>query len=295
MGPTQELTQGIAQRYGWSCVIEREDDGRWICTVTVGLKDRHQFASEDTTSVADTQEGLKKGTAAASEVALEGLQEEIRRQEAKPVRELTDIFPAPIDVYESNRENWEYFWNHKPAAVGIDVEGNQISPPVLVQISTDDYTIIEAPTRGGLSKDLVRLLRDDSVVKVFCDNFAHKDKICLGLADLIPNNGFIEGHVVDLEALATKVLGPVKVARGLSRIIVLSMPDEINNALIQKPTSKGRFKNVGRFCLIEQGKKPPLKSIRQLSEKELQYAALDSWCTLQAYKHFRKAMMEHTS
>jgi len=286
MGPTQELSQNVCQRYGWSSLIEpRTEDGRWTCTVTVARNDTRVFVSDCSASSPDTTEGRKQGVAAASEAALKGLKEEIERQEAKPVKELSDIFPAPIDVYESNDENWGYFWKHKPAVVGIDVEGNQISPPVLVQISTDDYTIIEAPRNGRISNHLVRLIRDESVVKVFCDNFAHKDKLCLGLsAKEIPRDLTV-GHLVDLEAIAAKLLGPVKVPRGLSRIVVLSMPEL--NVHIRKPNSKGRFKNVGLFCLIEQGKKPPLKSIHELTAKELQYAALDSWCTMQAFKHFQ--------
>jgi hypothetical protein len=51
----------------------------------------------------------------------------------------------------------------------------------------------------------------------------------------------------------------------------------------------GRFKDVARFSMIEQGKAPPLKSIHDLKKKEQQYAALDAWCTLQAYKRLREA------
>jgi hypothetical protein len=286
MGPTQELAQKVCQRYGWSAVFDKDrDDGHyWTCTVTVGFNDKRRFISEDTSSL-DSEAGRKQGTAAASQTALEGLKEEIEREEAKPVKELVQVFFEKIDIYESNQENWEYFWKHKPAMVGIDTEGNQISPPVLVQISTDEYTIIEVPQAGRLSKDLSRLLSDDSIVKVFCDNFSHKDKLSLGLTE-IPADLTV-GHIVDLEAIAAKLLGPVKVARGLSRIVTLSMPEL--SVQIRKPKAKGRMANVGRFCWIEQGKAPPLKSMYDLSTKELQYAALDAWCTLQAYKRMREA------
>jgi hypothetical protein len=284
MGPTQELAQNVCQRYGWSCLIApRREDGRWTCSVRVGAHDTRVFVSACTDP--DTKEGRKQGVAAASAAALDGLKDVIESQESKPVKELSAVFTRPIDVYESNNENWDYFWKHKPAVVGIDVEGNQVSPPVLVQVSVDDYTILEAPRNGKISIHLTRLLRDEGVVKVFCDNFAHKDKLCLGIdREQIPSD-LTRGHLVDLEAIAAQLLGPVKVARGLSRIVVLSMPEL--GAVIRKPNSKGRFKNVGRFILIEQGKKPPLKSIHELTAKEVQYAALDSWCTLTAYKRFR--------
>lgn len=282
MGPTQELAQNVSQRYGWSTVIER-NDGFWTCTVTVGLNDQHRFVSSET-CLDTTQERRKQGVAAASQAALDGLCEEIERHEAKPEKSLGEVFPQPINIYESNRETWDYFWKHQPAAVGIDTEGNQISPPVLVQISTDDYTIMEVPHNGRLSNDLSRLLSEDRIVKVFCDNYAHNDKRSLGLTD-IPVDLTV-GPVVDLEDMAAQLLGPVKVARGLPRIVTLCLPEL--NVRIGKP-STGRLKNVGRFAWIEQGKAPPLKSIYDLSAKKRQYAALDAWCTLLAYKRMREA------
>lgn len=299
--PTQELAQQVCQRYGWSAVIEKchEDGsphyGKWTCTVTLGLHEKRTFVCEDCTSPEDddTVEGRKEGIRQASRVALEGLRDDITRQQAKPVQSLSDIFPTPIDVYESNDENWNYFWQHKPAVVGIDVEGNQISPPILVQISTDDYTILEVPSHQTISKHLQRLLQDTTIVKVFCDNFSHKDKQSLGLVQQSSSDqgaDYTTGHIVDLEALASQYLGPVKVPRGLSKIVALILP-ECQDVLIGKPTSaRERFQNntIQRFALMEQGKKPRLQSLRQLSRAEQQYAALDSWCTLRAYQSLRQ-------
>jgi hypothetical protein len=239
----------------------------------MGYSGARRFVSEETSA------DQKQGTATASQAALLGLEEEIALEEAKPAKELAQLFPEKIDIYESNKTNWNYFWNHKPTIVGIDTEGNQISPPVLVQISTDDYTIIEVPSKGkGLSKNLSRLLSDETITKVFCDNFAHKDKISLGATD-IPKDLTV-GHIVDLEAIAATSMGTVKVARGLSRIISLSMSPTCQ---IRKPNAKGRMANVGQFSWIEQGKAPPLKSMYDFSVKEL-----DWWCTLQAYKSMQE-------
>lgn len=284
VGPTQELAQNVCHRFGWSAVMEKNaEDLRWECTVTVGLNDTRRFRSDNTSN--DSAARRKVGIAAASQVALDGLQEEIGTQDGKPVKTLSQVFSQPIDIYESNQKNWDYFWKHKPTAVGIDTEGNQSSPPVLVQISTDDYTIIEVPKEGRISRDLSRLLSDETVVKVFCDNYGHNDKFSLGLSQ-IPADLTV-GHVVELESLASKLMGPVKVARGLARIVTLTMPEL--NVQVRKPLGNRRLLSVGRFIQIEQGKLPPLKSIFDLSSEELQYAALDSWCTLKAYKRLREA------
>jgi 3'-5' exonuclease len=266
---SQILKQDVCQRYGWSWEMvepstsDDTEEKEWRCTVIVGPKDRRTFVSNES-------------KLHVCQLALEGLKDVIQQEEAKPVvSDFADIFPEPVPVYESNEENWDYFWRHKPTAVGIDTEGNGRSPPVLVQISTLDYCIIESP-RQHLSKNLQRLLTDTSIVKVFCDNAAHKDKKCLGL------NADSES-VVDLEALMAPIFGPVPTPRGLSRIVTLCMPEL--QVQIRKPPRNQRFSSsVGRFILIEQGKRNPLESIYDLSPEELQYAALDAWCTLQAYQ-----------
>jgi hypothetical protein len=286
-GAKQELHQKVCQRYGWSTDFSRDDQGRWKCTVCTGLNGWRTYVSDC------TAENIKEGQEAASQVTLDGLKDEISKQEAKSTNELIEVFPDPISVYESNTENWSYFWQHRPAVVGIDTEGNQVSPPVLVQIACDDYTILETPQQGRLSPDLSRLLSDKSIIKVFCDNKAHRDKRCLGLS--IPDD-LTAGDVVDLEVIANKLLGEAKSPRGLSRLVTLTMPEL--NVRIEKPKPKefygkegrkGRWHSIGRFSLIEQGKAPPLQSVSDLSRHEQQYAALDAWCTLQVYGRFIKA------
>ena len=63
------------------------------------------------------------------------------------------------------------------------------------------------------------------------------------------------------------------------------------NVLIGKPSGASktkRFKDIGRYTLIEQGKLPPLQSIRDLTRKEQLYAAMDAWATLQAYQRLQQ-------
>jgi hypothetical protein len=306
MNTVQILQQKICQKYGWSCMFDFEqtsdgDSQQWCVNVIVGLQenDKHHFEAEKATSKNDS----KLGMADAAAVAIRGLQEEIRRQDAKPVVDLNQVFcqQIPLDVYDSTRENWDYFWQHKVAVVGIDIEGNQRCPPVLVQISTDDYTILEVPLKDkGISADLARLLADESIIKVFCDNSSHKDKKSLGINRSSRNNDLTTGHIVDLEAMAMQVLGPVQVMRGLTRILTLCMQELTvlirksprgggnNNKGRRSFNNKTRFSEVQRFSLIEQGKAPELRGLHDLTFEEQQYAALDAWSTLYGYKRIKQ-------
>lgn len=318
--PTQDLNQKVCQKYGWSARFEKEQDADatesfWVCYLTVGLNDERRFVSQDSTSNEATPEGKKEGIASASRAALDGLAELLAIQEAKPKVELTQAFPLypPGSKKEDNLPprfvirgsspgNWKkYIWGplskrtkeekDKPFVVGIDTEGNQKSPPVLIQIATQDCVLLEITSMLGnkLSDDLRRLLQDDSITKIFCDNYAHHDKKSLGLwqDNNKPADFDGRGSVVDLEVLAANALGPVRVARGLSRIVTLVMPEL--NVIIGKPQvkKKGRFKDIGKFALIEQGKIPPLQSLRDLKRKEQVYAAMDAWATLQAYQRMK--------
>jgi hypothetical protein len=316
--PTHDLNQKVVQRYGWSARFEKEpidsnsDDmnnnrSYWVAYVTVGLNDERKFVSDNHESPADTVDGKKTGIASASKAALEGLKEEIERQEAKPKKELTQVFPLypavtqgdtrqkPLFLIKgSSQRNWDQFvWDHKPAVVGIDTEGNQCSPPILVQIATADAVLLEITSMSNnqLSVNLKRLLADNTIIKVFCDNFSHHDKKSLGLRNYDDTHeaNYSTGPVVDLEALASAALGPTKVPRGLSRIVTLVMP-ELNVIIGKPPPSKGeRFKDISRFAKIEQGKAPPITSFRDLSHKDRFYAAMDAWATLLAYKRITLA------
>jgi len=296
---TQTLNQSVCQKYGWGIRYGADEDtGYWIVDVFYAIGKYNRY-----TAPIPSRE--KQGKAVVSEIALQGLKEIIEEEECKETIALSDVFPDPITVYDSYSQNcWERFWNDPPACVGVDAEGNQISPPVLVQISTESYTILEVPLNGRLSDDLQRLLKTDSIAKIFCDNFSNRDKKCLGLnIDFEEGNNeednkyvdantnvkcgksyFTKPPVVDIEILSLDLLGPVKVPRGLSKLISLCMPEL--NVRIKKPgkSSKQRHKNIGKFALIEQGKAKPLRGLFDLNRNLQQYAALDSWCTLKIYQ-----------
>lgn len=286
MGPTQQFQQQVIQKYGWCANYDTDENGYWFVDVVVGFNDaRYHFQSTSTDP--------KKGKEVVSSLALETLAKHIAIEEAKPVLQLTQVFKDPIRIYDSKKDGtWEMFWENKPAVVGIDAEGNQKSPPVLVQISTDEYTILEVPRRG-ISSNLERLLDDDSILKVFCDNFSNRDKKCLGI-HVSKDTDLTKPPIIDIEILFGSISGRVKVPRGLSRLVTMSMP-ELNVRLVKPPQTKSKMKNIGRFAMIEQGKAQPLNSIHELSKKEKQYAALDSWCTLQAYRRIKEAFDTSTA
>lgn len=281
MSDLQILKQSVLQKYGWSGQFDRNQDGYWYVDVALAINDTRRFLSDETT------DDKRKGHTNAASVALKGLEDVINEMESKQVKQLFQVFPQKIDVYNSTNKNWAYFWTHKPAIVGIDTEGNQKSPPVLLQIATDDYTILEVPKGQALSRHAKRLLSDDSITKVFCDNFSHRDKLCLGIDKKSIPVDLTDGPIVDLEAITSGLLGPVQVPRGLSKIVTMSGLCGIE-VRIGKLKGTKRLGNIGRFAMIEQGKAPQLKGLGDLSEKEQQYAALDAWCTLQAYRKLKR-------
>ena len=327
---------------------------QFVCHVVVGYQTNYTFTSN--TSEID-----------AYQQAIQGLQTAILEEEQKSVMTLQEFLatvdgtttttvstdsrnsshnlPWTIPIYDSHYvRNWDYFWSHPPNVVGIDTEGNNGTPPILVQIAvmeknqnknsptTTFYCIIEAPKQKShprnttqsntttsvatISANLKRLLDDTSIVKVFCDNFAHKDKVSLGIhvassttsdttSDQSPRMnvyGFQSepkiSSIVDLESIMSDMYGPVKVARGLSRIVALTIAPTIqickssnatnksNGTTTSNTASAGRWKNIKKFALIEQGKIKPITNIyRDLSPIDLQYAACDAYATLLVYNY----------
>lgn len=281
---TQELEQSICQKFGWSaryfkiCDKEDQNDGCWAVEVTTALDCRQTFVSNDKSS--DTTKGRKTGKRAAAQVALEGLKPTVERELKKPiVRGLNAAMGylfAETRIVESSPAIWREFWSNPPDAVGVDVEGNSLTPPVLVQIATDDLVILEIPSQVGLSIDLQRLLDDESIIKVLCDCPSRRDANSLGLP--------VRPDIVDLEVLASSQMGKTNVPRGLSNLLCLTIP-VLAGIRISKANGSKRLKDIGTFTSIEQGVRPRLGRMQDLTRKEIRYAALDAWCTLQIYRH----------
>ena len=296
MGATQDLQQKVCQKYGWSYHYDTDENGHFFVDIVVGINinNRYRFISTTTaTTQSLTKKQIKEETETVSYIALQALAQQIAIEESKKRCQLSEVFFNRIQIYDSSKSNiWSLFFKNPPQVVGIDTEGNQVSPPVLVQISTLEYTILEAPQNKKLSTNLQRVLQDNNITKVFCDNFSHADKISLGIKLPIDiTSGFTQPPIIDIEVLFANLCGSTKVPRGLSKIISMCMP-ELNVRISKPPGMNQRMKNIGRFSLIEQGKAKPLRGVDDLSEREQQYCALDSWCTLQAYLRMKERMSE---
>ena len=172
--PAVVLEQAVCQSLGWAVRYYKDAaaNGCWAAEVQIGLGRSVSFTSSDTSAA--TKKGAKVGKRAAAAAALEGLAGTIAAERAKPELSLAvalgqQCFDS-VEVQPSSPASWAAFWASSPQVVGIDVEGNQQSPPVLVQIATASLVILEAPaSAGALSPNLARLFADDGVTKVFCD------------------------------------------------------------------------------------------------------------------------------
>eukprot|EP00613_Pedinella_sp_CCMP2098_P074870 CAMPEP_0171933554 /NCGR_PEP_ID=MMETSP0993-20121228/31357_1 /TAXON_ID=483369 /ORGANISM="non described non described, Strain CCMP2098" /LENGTH=307 /DNA_ID=CAMNT_0012574103 /DNA_START=17 /DNA_END=940 /DNA_ORIENTATION=+ len=100
---------------------------------------------------------------------------------------------AGCAIVMSSPQAWQQLREGRPQRVGIDTEGIQMTPPLLVQVAYRDarsgkvVVILEAPRGGRLSPDMVALLGDESVTKVFCAAGGDTDALgvpCRNLADV---------------------------------------------------------------------------------------------------------------
>jgi hypothetical protein len=179
--PKQALEQGVCGQHGWSSrYFQDPDTSRWCVEVRwgVGSSQRQVFVSDDESDAA-SKPGIKKGHAAAATVALEGLTEISRAANVKPSRTIDETFGPRFDATcrvlgggHGFENGWDALWACAPSVVAVDVEGNQRTPPVLVQVcarvGADTLCVLETPSVAeGLSENLRRLLDDDAIVKVF--------------------------------------------------------------------------------------------------------------------------------
>ena len=292
--PKQELEQGICGQHGWSSSYFQAPSSRWCVEVRWGVGPRNGqiFVSDDVSDGA-SKAGVKKGHAAPAAVAIAGLRDIVYAANSKQKRTIEEAFGVQFDhtcFVESGPEGWARLWEINPTEVFIDVEGNQVTPPVLVQVCVPfrnvyDVTneqphrslcLLEIPNIHGLSDDMRRLLGDQSITKVFCDGTSGADRRSLGIDD--------SDNYVDLEDIASSLVGATGVQRGLARIMNLAWPNPYTRA-----TKDTRDKeSVLFFAAIEQGKKPRLKELNDIPERIERYAAMDAWCTMMAYRGLRQ-------
>ena len=279
----QHLEQKVCSVFGWSTrYFKRDPDGCWAVEVRVGVGEPKCFVFVSSDCSPPSELGTKQGCNAAAAMAIAGLHGEQERELAKPTATLSDVFGAEFGrrariVDGASEVSWREFWALAPRVVGIDVEGNLNSQPILVQVAVQSLVVLEAPARSGLSPDLQRLLDDTSIIKVFCDGTTHADKRCLGLpAEVGPG-------VADLEDIAAERAGATAVRRGLTRILGLALPELGVRIKKAKPAHISQS-DVAIFTAIEQGRRPQLSCLQDLPMAAQHYAALDAWVTLQAYQ-----------
>lgn len=290
--PKQELEQGICGQLGWSSSYFQAPSSRWCVEVRWGVGPRNGriFVSDDVSDGA-SKAGVKKGHAAAAAVAIAGLRDIVYAANSKPTCTIEEAFGAQFDhrcFVMSGPEGWAKLWEMNPTEVFVDVEGNQVTPPVLVQVCVSfqvcvsgkqhdrSLCLLEIPNIHGLSDDMRRLLGDQSITKVFCDGTSGADRRSLGIDD--------SDDYVDLEDITSSLVGATGVNRGLARIMNLAWP----NPAVRVTKDTRDKESVLFFAAIEQGKKPRLKALDEIPDRIRRYAAMDAWCTMMAYRGLRQ-------
>ena len=289
--PKQELEQGICGQHGWSSRYYQDGTMRWCVEVRWGAGPRNGrvFVSDDV-SDAGSKPGVKKGHAAAATVAIAGLRDIVDAANSKPTQTIEEAYGAHFDStcsVMSGPEGWAKLWEMNPTYVAIDVEGNQVTPPVLVQVcistehghtdaSARSLCLLEIPNSHGLSGDLRKLLRDPRIMKIFCDGTSGADRRSLGID--------ASDNYADLEDITSSLMGATGVQRGLARILNLAWPHQA----VRVTKDQKDKKSVFFFAAIEQGKKPRLKGLDEIPDRIRRYAAMDAWCTWMAYLGLRQ-------
>ncbi|ACO63731.1 predicted protein [Micromonas commoda] len=294
--PKQELEQGICGQHGWSSSYFQAPSSRWCVEVRwgVGPRNGRVFVSDDVSDGA-SKAGVKKGHAAAATVAIAGLRDIVYAANSRQNLTIVEAFGAQFDhtcFVTSGLEGWAKLWEINPTEVFIDVEGNQVTPPVLVQVCVPfrvfgeqhdrSLCLLEVPNSSrarrdpGVSEDMNRLLGDPKITKVFCDGTSGADRRSLGVVD--------SDNYVDLEDIASSLVGATGVRRGLARIMNLAWPNP--EVRVAKDTRDKQ--SVLFFAAIEQGKKPRPKELDEIPNRIRRYAAMDAWCTMTAYRGLRQ-------
>jgi hypothetical protein len=166
-------------------------------------------------------------------------------------------------------------------AVGVDTEGIQVSPPLLVQVAyrAPDtgrvVVVLEAPQNGRLSVELVALLGDASVAKAFCAADGDTDAL-----------GCPVRNIVDVQAWAkTGIFGPACTHRfGLAHLGSLF-------ACGGAPVAKNK-KGWTYFAFLR-GRPHAAWPCLQQQSKLCTYAAADAWMTLEVHDAMQTALASH--
>jgi len=189
---------------------------------------------------------------------------ELLREEASsspasaPARSLEALFLEEGGEWTTaNTRAWKALWRDKPTHVGIDAEGTHLQPPLLVQIAWGRNSVLLDAPRGSLSRNLRRLLADETIEKIFFgppknENFG--DRVTLK-------------SCVDLQELLTDTRGKLP-----------SLATAAGNTLLGEPLAKNHTLRR-HFSRIR--KRPT--SLDWLDDDIRLYSAADAWVTLRLY------------
>ena len=273
--PTQQLEQGLLQKFGWVSEYSLTKAEGWIVVVSCGQHGVFEFASNDHSP--DSIKGRKIGRAAAAAVAVLGLQPIAALEAARQVIHAEQLYQCTFKgkVAQATPEQWVGFWSWRAAqglvaAVAIDCEGFPPQDlgltPMLIQVATDEMILMELPgPQRQLSPDMQKLLSDNSIVKVFCDG-TRSDRRALGLpTELSPT-------VQCIEDLANQAFGMSKVSRGLCGIASL---------VLEPRVTKGKS-YLSFFLKAQSGYMP--STLDAIPPQEALAAAVDAWLTLYAWR-----------
>ena len=103
------------------------------------------------------------------------------RPDSNTVHLEDEMFESGVRVFFSCPEAWDLLMSTKPAALAIDCEGthnlsHQHGYPIMIQISSPDYVILEFPTDykdlegfPSLSEQLRKVIDDNTIIKIVFD------------------------------------------------------------------------------------------------------------------------------
>mmetsp|Transcript_46878 Transcript_46878/g.60248 ORF Transcript_46878/g.60248 Transcript_46878/m.60248 type:complete len:411 (+) Transcript_46878:15-1247(+) len=177
-------------------------------------------------------------------------------------------------IVKSSQEEWNKFYENKPKVIGVDTEGIHHVPPLLVQIAYRNkvngkiIVILEAPRKGILSSNMLKILSDSSITKVFCD--ASGDTEALGTQ---------VNQICDIQEMATNQFETSN-KLGLGN---LGSKFVFNNENVIKNKKGWKYFTYHKY-------RPSNQSWPSLSQHTslCYYAAADAWMTLEIYDAMKK-------
>jgi len=276
--------EGQCTILGWAIEMAQAGAGKWLMTVKAhecGRREVLVFEAEGRNHKAGRLACLEKAQESARLRAL------VDKELSKVEMTLDDAFthdfctrggrivPASAAAWGELRQKLQAK-SGAEKVVGIDVEGVNHRPPLLVQVAAAGMVVLEVPSRG-LSEGLQQLLKDTDVLKVLCDG-SLQDRNALGISDN-PSRY----NICDLEEMANSIFGKSSNQRGLCKILSLSQAAGMRRYVKNKSGCK-------YFIRVDRGFIRPPRSIVDIPKNALHYAGADAWATLVSWQGLTASM-----